>query len=82
MKVLKIRKRNYTQYKQKCCKCGSKLLIDYQDLSQFPKYVHTITYSSALSFICPICHQVQFLTRTNQFKAEMYLTMKNEGDTK
>lgn len=76
MKVLKIRKRNYTQYKQKCCKCGSKLLIDYQDLSQ------TITYSSALSFICPICHQVQFLTRTNQFKAEMYLTMKNEGDTK
>lgn len=76
MKVLKIRKRNYTQYKQKCCKCGSKLLIDYQDLSQ------TITYSSALSFICPICHQVQFLTRINQFKAEMYLTMKNEGDTK
>lgn len=76
MKVLKIRKRNYTQYKQKCCKCGSKLLIDYQDLSQ------TITYSSALSFICPICHQVQFLTRTNQFKAEMYLTMKNKGDTK
>lgn len=76
MKVLRTRKRNYTQYKQKCCKCGSKLLIDYQDLSQ------TITYSSALSFICPICHQVQFLTRTNQFKAEMYLTMKNEGDTK
>lgn len=76
MKVLKIRKRNYTQYKQKCCKCGSKLLIDYQDLSQ------TITYSSALSFICPICHQGQFLTRINQFKAEMYLTMKNKGDTK
>lgn len=76
MKVLKIRKRNYTQYKQKCCKCGSKLLIDYQDLSQ------TITYSSALSFICPICHQVQFLTRTNQFKAEMYLTMKNGGEQK
>ena len=76
MKVLKTRKRNYTQYKQKCCKCGSKLLIDYQDLSR------PITYSSLLSFICPICHQAQFLTRTNQFKAEMYLEMKKDGEEK
>lgn len=76
MKVLKIRKRNYTQYKQRCCKCGSKLLIDYKDLNRL------ITYSSALSFICPICYQSQFLTRKNQFKAEMYLALKQEGENK
>ena len=76
MKVLRIRKRNYTQYKQKCCKCGSKLLIDYQDLRR------PITYCSSLSFICPICHQEQFLTRTNQFKAKMYLATQKEGENK
>ena len=78
MKVLKIRKSNNTQYKQKCCKCSSKLLIDYEDL------YCPAGYGFKRTFKCPICKTAQFLNKRNEKKAELYryYTMGLKNGTK
>lgn len=62
MKILKYGKSS-NQYKETCCKCKSKLLVDYSDIAcESPFYCDRDIYL----FTCPICQTKQTLSHRNE----------------
>lgn len=60
MKVLKYRNCK-RQYKEVCCNCRSKLLVDYSDIYWATKYL-----CGAHVFNCPVCGAQQLLSERNE----------------
>lgn len=74
MKVLKYRNCK-NQYKQLCCKCRSKLLIDYVDL----KWSRQSSWDGVYTFNCPVCGTEQTLSEKNEDLRRCYaLRVKEE----
>lgn len=60
MKVLKYRNCK-RQYKEVCCNCRSKLLVDYSDIYWQPRYL-----DGSHVFDCPVCGTCQILNARNE----------------
>lgn len=72
MKVLKYRNCK-NKYKQLCCKCRSKLLIDYADLKW-----NSYAWGGEYTFKCPVCGIEQTLSKENEELRRCYASRAKE----
>ena len=73
MIIVKVRFKTNSQYKQKCCHCGSTLKVDLTDLRfRWIDDCHVFT--------CPICDTTQKLTRRNERIVTYYNNFIKEKD--